>query len=578
MKPLKLLLTMLGASLFLTACTGAAVKSEPPGEIKAGRLELSEAPSLERHGNEVDTLYYSPENRLVLRHGDGSELVLNEPNDKDARRSYTVLHSDGQGLYAVWRPKLIKAVEGVGGPGDKLVYFRASQDGGKNFGPIHRLNQQGGAFKPFIASNGKGDLYVAYTDERNSGSDIDIYLNVSHDRGTSWKKEDVKIDGNESRMSFNPSLVADGDRVYVSWLTKTYANEFKIFVRASEDRGETWMAPVAAHVSLAQPATPVLIKTAKGLLLCWGDVDAVRCASSADHSKSWSTSVAVDDSKGAAGLILAADPKGQAHILIAKKPEQEKAKVNLFHVFSADGSVFSKPQRLSGGEPYVASAILPTLSFGDDGSVLAAWVEMRYLRPVIAANYSRDGGKTWMESDIVLTAKKGLYNFFPAVSYAGAGRYAVVWQESANRSNPTSVIGQTEYRPGSPGVATPQPDVARLKERVNAFWSLREEDKWDKVYDLMDPFFREGNSRSAYVKTQGNVKYYSHRLVGEPEINGSRASVQVAYESEVPELMLKGKKVSVPKTEVEIPQEWIWVDGEWYQVFRDLFGGSSLIE
>lgn len=578
MKSLKLLLTLLGASIMLAACTAATVRTEASGEIKGGRLELSDAPTLIRHGNEVMISYYEASGRLMLRHPDGAELALNGDELKDARSSFNVLHSDGEGLYALWRPKLTKAVEGVGGPGDKLVYFRASLDGGKNFGPIHRLNQKGGAFKPFIASSGKGDLYVAYTDERNSGSDIDIYLNVSHDRGSSWKKEDIQLDGSESRMSFNPSVVADGDRVYVSWMTKTYAKEFKIFVRASADRGETWQAPVAAHVSLDQPATPALIKTGKGLLLCWGDVDAVRCASSADHAKSWSNSVAVEDSKGAAGLIVAADPKGHAHLLIAQKPEQEKARVNLFHVRSADGRVFSKPRRLNGGTPYMASTILPTLDFGDDGSVLATWVDMRYLRPVIAANYSHDGGNTWLGQDVVLGARKGMWNFFPAVAYGGSGKYSIAWQESANRSDPTSLIAKIEYRPGSTGVAMPKPDVARLKERADTFWRLREEGKWEQVYELLDPFFREGSSASVYAKSQGAVKYHGHELVGEPEIDGVRATVQVSYDSEVPELMLKGKKVSVPRTTVQIPQEWIWVDGEWYHVFRDLFGGSTLIE
>lgn len=579
MKPLKLLLTMLGVSVFLTSCAGVGVKNQPQEDIKAGRLELTEAPTLERHGNEVEMLYYSPENRLVLRRPNGAEQVLNEvANETDARRSYSVLHSDGQYLYALWRPKLIKGVEGIGGPGDKVVYFRASSDGGQSFGPIHRLNQQGGAFKPFVASNGKGDVYVAYTDERNSDSVSDVYVNVSHDRGASWKKEDVKMNGVESRMALNPSVIADGDRVYVAWFTRTYANDFKIFVRTSEDRGETWLAPVTAHVSHAQPATPLLIKTAAGLLLCWGEPDAVHCTSSADSARTWSPRVAVEDSLGTAGLVLAADPKGLAHMLIVRKPGDEKSRVNLFHAYSEDGKVFSKPQRLSGGTPFTASAIMPTITFGDDGSVLAVWVDMRYLRPVIAANYSRDGGKTWLEKDIVLAAKKGLFQFFPTVAYAGGGKYNIAWLETANRTDSSSVLGLTEYRPGWPGVSMPQPDVARLKARVDTFWSLREEAKWDQVYDLMDPYFREGHTRNAYAKSQGSVKYYGHRLVGEPEINGSKASVRVAYDSEVPELMLQGKKISVPRTEVEIPQEWIWMDEEWYQVFRDLFGGSALID
>lgn len=578
MKSMKLLTILLGTAIFLTACTSTGLKQDarPAATLQAGNLEFSEAPALARHSNAVNMLYFNAKNGLVLRRADGSEQVLNQDNEGDARRANAVLHSDGQALYALWRPKLIKAVEGVGVPGDKLVYFRASLDDGKTFGPVQRLNQNGGAFKPFIASNGKGDVYVAWTDERNSATSIDIYLNASNDRGASWKKEDIKVNGSESTVSLNPSVVTDGNRAYVSWMTVDKDKQFKIFVRATEDRGNSWLAPVAANTSTAQPATPILVKTDTGLLLCWGDVDAVRCSSSADHGKTWVVSVAVPDSKGTAGLLLEADPKGKAHLLIAKKPEDEKAGVNLFHATSDGGNTFGPMQRVSGGLPFKSSAILPVLTFGDDGSVLATWVDMRYVRPVIVANYSADGGTTWLASDVVLASKKGMFHYFPTVSYAGAGKYSVAWQESAKRSEPGSMIGQMEYRPGSSGVLMPPPDAARLKARTDAFWKLREEEKFEPIFDMLDPYFQEINTRRGYGKSQGSVRYFSHRLTGEPVIVGNSATIKVAYESEVPELMLRGRKISVPRQEVEIEQEWVWVDGDWYQVFRDIFGGSGI--
>lgn len=579
MKLLKLLATLLGASLFLSACAPLSpLKSEQAGEIKSGLLDIALTPKLVTQANVVQMIYFNPEGSVVLRRADGGEQVLNDENEKDMQRTNAVLHSDGQSLYALWRPKLIKAIDGVGGPGDKLVYFRASLDGGKSFGPVQRLNQKGGAFKPFIASSGKGDVYVAWTDERDSGTDLDIYLNVSNDRGANWRQKDIKINGAESKMAIDLSLVADSDRVHVSWMTRTDDQQFKIFVRSSEDRGATWQAPVAANISLSQPASPRLVKTSSGLLLCWGSAETVRCTRSTDFGKSWSDSVVVQDSEGAAGLVLEADPKGNAHMLIAKKPADEKAKLNFYHVMSEGGSVFSKPQRVTGGEPHKNTTILPVLSFGDDGSMLAAWVDMRYWRPVIAINYSADMGKTWLPDSVVLAGKKGVFHFFPTVSYAGSGKYSLAWLETVSRSIPGSVIGQADYRPGFRGVTMPPPDAKSLKERADKFWRLREADKWGEIYDLLDPYFREINSRSAYIKSQGSVKYFSHRLVNEPEIKGSLATVKVAYESEVPEVMLKGKKISIPKQEVEIDQEWVWVDGDWYQVFRDLFGGSALID
>lgn len=572
----KLSLALVGASLFIVACAPISVRNERLSEIRSGHFEIAEAVTTLRHDGAVEMLYFNPENRLVLRHPDGTELVLSEGKEDDARLAYAVLHSDGKDLYALWRPKLIKAKEGLGGQGEKFVYVRVSQDDGKSFGPVQRLNQSGGAFAPVVASNGAGDVYVAYTDERNGG--LDLYLNLSHNRGASWKSEDFKLN-DASSAAFNPSVVTDGDRVYVSWMTRSFSDkQFKIMVRTSEDRGEHWLPPVAARSAPTQPATPMLAKIGKNLILCWADVDAVRCNRSVDHNTTWSGSSVIEDSEGAEGVFLSTDPRGRAHILVAKKPKDETTRLNLFHAVAEDGADFLSLQRLNGGVPYTASTILPVLAFGDDGSALAAWVDMRYLRPVIAGNYSADGGKTWLNEAVVLAGKKGLYHFFPTVSYAGNGKYRIAWQESANRGSPTSVVGTREYLPGSSSVQMPLPDVARLKERVDAFWSLREADKWDKVYDYMDPFFREANSRSNYVKTQGLVKYYEHRLAGEPQITGMSAAVPLAFVSEVPEIVMKGKPITVPKKELEIKQEWIWVDGDWYQVFRDLMNGSQLLE
>lgn len=571
------MLAILAVALFAAACAPVAVREGSGAEPEGGHFEVAEAPVLARSGTDIVAAYFNSKNVLMFRRGDGSELALSEDDAGDAQRDYAVLHSDGAGLYAFWRPKLTKNIDGVGYVGTKLVYFRASLDGGRTFGPSKRLNRAGGAFQPHVASNGKGDLYVAYIDERNSSDNLDIYLNVSHDRGASWKQDDIKITGNETNMSSDLHLVAEGDRVYASWFTRSYAGDFKIFVRTSRDRGETWDAPVVARDNFAQPATPTLTWAGDKLALCWGDRDAVRCETSPDHGKTWSGPAAIEDSAGTQGLFLKGDVRGNLHMILGRKIGDERSRVNLFYTRSEDGIHFSKQRSLNGGDAFTASAILPTLDIGDDGSVLATWVDLRYLRAVIALNYSKDGGVTWLPEAQVVAGNNRKFNMFPAVAARMDGSYRIVWQEALKRTDASTKIAMADYRPGSfVGVAMPQPDPERLKARVDAFWTLREQGKFDRVYDYMDPFFQEASSRAAYVRSQGAVVYRSHKLVGEPELHGVRGSMNVSYESEVPELMLHGKKISVPDKVVEVPQEWVWVDGEWYCVFRDLFGGSNL--
>lgn len=569
----------IGAALLLTACASTTVKERENQQVKSGILELANAPVLAAHGAHVSMLYFSENNALIYRRDNGTELTLSGEKDAKAQLTEATLHSDGAGLYAVWRPKLSAAIDGVGVPGDKLLYFRASLDNGQTFGPLHRLNRKGGAFKPFVQSNGEGDLYVTWTDERNSSSNIDVYFTVSHDRGTTWTAEDIKINGAESKMSIEPTLVADKTNVHVSWMTRTEAGEFKIFVRSSMDRGQTWLEPVPVSVSTIQPASPKMVKTSTGLLLCWVESRTVRCSQSMDRGKSWGGGEIVTGTEGTGRFELQADRQGRAHLLMLMRPDSEReTRSNLFHMMQEGDGKFSTLQRLNGGEPFKRTTLLPSLTFGDDGSALAVWVDMRYMRPFIAANYSKDAGKNWLENDIFLAGKLRQFHFFPVVSYAGYGNYTVAWQETPSRTVLSSDISISGFKPGDTGVSIRPPDLARLKERVDRFWALREQDKWAEVYDLMDPYFREINNRSNYVKSQGNVKYYSHRITGEATLAGVIATIPVAYESEVPEFMLRGKPITVPRVEVEIPHEWVWVDGDWYQVFRDTFGGPALID
>ena len=72
------------------------------------------------------------------------------------------------------------------------------------------------------------------------------------------------------------------------------------------------------------------------------------------------------------------------------------------------------------------------------------------------------------------------------------------------------------------------------------------------------------------------MAYYSYAIKDQPQINGVRASVSVTYESEVPEFMLKGKPVTLPRKENTAVQKWVWIDGEWYLVLETVTGTNSL--
>ena len=121
----------MGVPLFLAGCASVNVGSEQPVVIKASRFEISESVTTERHANAVEMLYFNSDNALTLRRPDGTEQILSENKGGDMRLAYATLHSDGKALFAIWRPKLVKPIEGVGVNGDKLIYVRTSLDDGK---------------------------------------------------------------------------------------------------------------------------------------------------------------------------------------------------------------------------------------------------------------------------------------------------------------------------------------------------------------------------------------------------------------------------------------------------------------
>jgi len=86
----------------------------------------------------------------------------------------------------------------------------------------------------------------------------------------------------------------------------------------------------------------------------------------------------------------------------------------------------------------------------------------------------------------------------------------------------------------------------------------------------MDPIFRSRVTREAYIGSQGTVKYHEFQLQ-KVAVTERIAQATVSYTYEVPRIeVAPGRVQSVPKRADPTTQEWIFVDGDWYLVFKDL--------
>jgi hypothetical protein len=111
----------------------------------------------------------------------------------------------------------------------------------------------------------------------------------------------------------------------------------------------------------------------------------------------------------------------------------------------------------------------------------------------------------------------------------------------------------------------------RLLQRVNTYWNDRVEGRIAQNYDYYDPFFRARVRPEAYVSKLLEIKFHSYQI-GDVDITENIAKVTVEVEVEIPEAIIAGKKTSLPLRKDKWVEDWIWIDNDWFKVYkRNLF-------
>jgi hypothetical protein len=105
-------------------------------------------------------------------------------------------------------------------------------------------------------------IYATWHDDRNGGRDI--YLNSSHDAGSTWLSEAQRIDNNGEGVadSFYPSIVVRDERVLVAWHDDRDIG-FDIWTRGSENGGETWGSELRLDSDVAGSAHSLGVRLAR---------------------------------------------------------------------------------------------------------------------------------------------------------------------------------------------------------------------------------------------------------------------------------------------------------------------------
>lgn len=415
--------------VFIAGCHPGVLKEtelEPSIAHPAMDSGLFEGPSIVVHQGKAIYTWYDPQRRLMMGSQNGTVWV-SEGAALPSLLSFNVLHSDGHSLYFLCRPK------GEGEKGWKHMFFRASHDGGKTLTQPVILNQGQGAMEPTIATSGKGDVYVAWYDERDGG--FDIYMNVSHDYGKTWLGE-IRLNIHKEPGkggSISPNIFAYGNNAWVIWIDSKERKR-RLMIRSSVDSGRSWSKPEV----LADGENfydPKIIMVKERIIVLWCSTlpkkleYIAKGIFSDDLGKTWHP---MGDIKVKSWMQfeinVSTDKSGNIYMAVARRDAFKTGVDNTYFIMSSDrGQTWSEPVRIQKNTPHHTVANLPQIVSDDSGRVVVAWVDYRNIRGSIYANFSKDYGKTWLKEDVLLSTKNNNANL-PRVA-AGDGKFYAVWLE-----------------------------------------------------------------------------------------------------------------------------------------------------
>jgi BNR repeat-like domain len=238
---------------------------------------------------------------------------------------------------------------------------------------------------PAIAASPKGDVYVAWLDERDHSQpegSSSVYFVRSTDHGATFGR-DVKI-ASAACPCCRPQLyVASNGEIYLGW-RKVFAGDVRDMVLArSVDGGKTFSAPVRLAVDdwvlHACPDTGPSIAARNGrVYVAWYSeghgTAGIRLAISADDGTSFDPEQIVSgDVTDANHPRLSVAEDGRTLLVFqGRSQESGKWRVNQAYLVEINGNKATAPVRVTNSEHSVSH---PDLIAGTAGRVFLAWTE-----------------------------------------------------------------------------------------------------------------------------------------------------------------------------------------------------------
>ena len=296
---------------------------------------------------------------------------------------------------------------------------------------------------PRICSSGK-NVYVAWTDDRNGT--FDIYFNRSTDGGATWLGSDLRLNTDPAGISqhLTPRISCQGNYVYVVW--SDFRNGWDdIYINVSNDAGATWLSTDIRldtdGLGAASSNGPVICSSGTNVYVAWLDqrnglLPDVYSNRSLDNGATWlSSDVRVNTTPAGTAFLFSPEISCAGNNVYVVWPDLRAGVPDMYLNYSNDaGATFASSAIRVSTSVTLSPSIQPSIH-ADGSSCYVTWTDFRNGLDDIYCNYTKDGGATWLSTDIRLDTDMpgAAQSNFSSVRASGNHVY-VVWEDWRNGS------------------------------------------------------------------------------------------------------------------------------------------------